>query len=99
MEICIYTLACVYMCVRASCSVPGSHDNDLITGITGFQGNPASEGSLGALFADFSTLALESHASYAFRKETRETEIRGRRGESISLGSRMDRLEPVILYS
>lgn len=38
MEICIYTLACVYMCVRASCSVPGSHDNDLITGITGFQG-------------------------------------------------------------
>lgn len=63
------------------------------------RGNPASEGSLGALFADFSTLALESHASYAFRKETRETEIRGRRGESISLGSRMDRLEPVILYS
>lgn len=63
------------------------------------RGNPASEGSLGALFADFSTLALESHASYAFRKETRETEIRGRRGGSISLGSRMDRLEPVILYS
>lgn len=45
------------------------------------RGNPASEGSLGALFADFSTLALESHASYAFRKETRETEIRGRRGD------------------
>lgn len=99
MEICIYTLACVYMCVRASCSVPGHTIMTLLQELRVSRGNPASEGSLGALFADFSTLALESHASYAFRKETRETEIRGRRGGSISLGSRMDRLEPVILYS
>lgn len=33
----LYARVCVYVC---SCLVfgPGSHDNDLITGITGFQG-------------------------------------------------------------